>query len=370
MKSRQSRYRRMSFAEGSILFILILGATLMLGLKVASDNDRRSPGQTGIQEQRDAVAADPVEFLPAQPPEDTDTFEPAPDWDAFAQEPVTYPEAQSAYLAGDYVAAAVLFDAYTLEEPSNPWGFYMLGLAAWKAGDPDTAAEGFLQALEIRPDHLPALVNYSRLLLDMGRTDEARVQIDRALAVDPRDAQAGRVLGRVLHNQGLLAEAEEAYRRVLAEHPQDAWSLNNLGLILIQRDRCAQAVPALAKASLLLEGTACVQNNLGIALERTGRYRAAAEAFALAVKTAPDHAAAVHNFARVQGLQEDPVQPAFDLAAAAASFSPREGILLAQGAPADSAGSRGLADALAAASGEPAPDAEDVLQDNLDDPHR
>jgi TolA-binding protein len=48
---------------------------------------------------------------------------------------VTYEMAESAFLEGRYEEAERLFTGYTDRRPENPWGYYMLGLSAWKAGE-------------------------------------------------------------------------------------------------------------------------------------------------------------------------------------------------------------------------------------------
>lgn len=380
MKTREQYDRRMSFAEGSILFFLIFGATLFLGVQVASHRDPqlgRTPRTDDPQiAAQDSSAAEPLEESPGS--DDAIDAQALRAGEVPAEfVPATYQDGERAYRDGDYPGAAILFNAYTMAQPVNPWGYYMLGLSAWKAGDPETAEDAFLSALEIQPDHVKSLVNYGRVLLEMGRADEAAVQIERALVLAPDDLQAGRVLGRVRHNQNLLPEAEDAYRRVLQSNPQDVWSLNNLGLVLIQQQRFAEALPALAKAALLQGRTACIQNNLGIALEHTGRLQAAAEAYARAADLSGDHATAALNLARVQALprsaDQQADQPQFDLAAAAAAFTTKTMEFAASAAdPADHQPTaiETLAALAAEPAAEPAPDPADDKSDAPDEQNR
>jgi TolA-binding protein len=60
--------------------------------------------------------------------------------------PVSFDMADSAYRDRRYDDAAALFKAYTEGRPTNPWGFYMLGLSAWKSGDLVQAESAFVQA--------------------------------------------------------------------------------------------------------------------------------------------------------------------------------------------------------------------------------
>jgi predicted Zn-dependent protease len=83
--------------------------------------------------------------------------------------PASYVDAEAAYTARKYAEAAELFGSYTRATPENPWGHYMQGLSAWKAGDSEQAMSSFDEALRLDPRHRKSLLNSSRVLLDTGR---------------------------------------------------------------------------------------------------------------------------------------------------------------------------------------------------------
>src|SRR6266568_3439140 len=62
--------------------------------------------------------------------------------------PVSFTDGQTAFTEKRYGDAERLFTAYTSDKPDNVWGYYMLGLSAWKAGDRDAAVNAFTLALE------------------------------------------------------------------------------------------------------------------------------------------------------------------------------------------------------------------------------
>ena len=235
--------------------------------------------------------------------------------------PVTYAEAEQTFHAGEFPLAAGLFSRYVSDNPENAWGHYMLGLSAWKAGDLDASEAAFQEALALKPAHLKSLVNYGRVLIEMDRDEEARQQLELALAANPGSLEARRVMARVQHNLGLLDEAVASYRQVLSGREDDVYALNNLGLILIQQENFEAALSPLAKASLLRDDIGFIQNNLGIALERTGHYAAAGEAFALAMIAGHDKAQA--SLARVEVMPVPEGYHPIDLAAVAAGFGTR-----------------------------------------------
>jgi len=234
--------------------------------------------------------------------------------------PVTFEEAEIAYFEKRYGAAADLFSRYTERRDGNPWGFYMLGLSAWKAGDPATAGAAFQEALELDPKHVKSHVNYARVLLETDRVDEALEHINSALEIDNATSAAHRLRGVALYRQGHVADAIASYREAIELDDEDAWSMNNLGLIYIEQERYTDALPALARAVELRGDVGVFQNNLGMALECTGHFRQAEGAYQTAMNLDPSHAVAAANFERISEVREDAAVAPVDLAALAESF--------------------------------------------------
>ena len=78
--------------------------------------------------------------------------------------PASFADGQAAYQAKKYSEATAIFEAYTERRPGNAWGYYMLGLSAWKSGDFAKSEQAFDKALSIDPRHVKSLVNLSRVL--------------------------------------------------------------------------------------------------------------------------------------------------------------------------------------------------------------
>lgn len=318
--------RQLKLAEAGILFVLILGLTVFLGVRIFSGDETPAPvavNQSPAAEQTvgtveplpidESIATAEVEVAEAETvPEIVEPRTPVV---------VTYALCEQAYRDGDYAGAAELFGVYTQEHPANAWGHYMAGLSSWKAGDDEGAEEAFTAALAIQPDHLKSRINFGRVLLEMDRAEEAREQLEAAVAIDSQSVDAQRVLARAYHNLGRLDEAVISYRAALARSADDAWSLNNLGLIYIEQERFAEALPALAKAAELKGEQACIQNNLGVALERSGYFQHAAAAYERALEADAKYAKAELSLERVGERADAAVDEQLDLAALAASFT-------------------------------------------------
>lgn len=314
------RERQLKFAEAGILFVLLLGVAIFVGVRFGGD-DETAVADTGAMV-TDSVVVEMPMIVEDTTPVETTLAEVTPDVEPAMEAepvPVTYETAEAAYHAGDYAEAVDLFDRYATDNPDNVWGLYMLGLSAWKAGDNDLADEALADARELRPDHLKSAVNHARVLLDMDRDVDAQAAVSAALAVDPDDPAGRRLQARLDHRAGRLEASATGYESLLREHGDDVWALNNLGLILIEQERFDEALAPLARAASL-DAAACIHNNLGLALERNGRFGQAAEAFAASLEQDADHVRAAASLARVSGLTDDPSLPVLDLAAVAAGF--------------------------------------------------
>ena len=232
--------------------------------------------------------------------------------------PVSFADADAAFQAKHYKEAVMLFEAYTDQRPRNPWGHFMLGLSASKAGDPAKAESAFTQALSTDPNHLKSLVNLSRLLIEQGRTDDCSCPPHACRGDCARLGEVQRLLGRVYVEQRKSDEAADAYRRAIALDPHDAWSMNNLGLLLLEQHRADEALPLLARAVQLRMDVPAFHNNLGMALEHTGRFLAAAEEYRGALTADPGYGKAKQNLARVEAVKVGHEEP-FDLEEAVAT---------------------------------------------------
>jgi tetratricopeptide (TPR) repeat protein len=219
--------------------------------------------------------------------------------------PVSFATAESSFREHRYEDAVTGFTAYTASRPNVAFGFYMLGLSAWKAGDLAKAEGAFRQALSLDSTHLKSYLNLSRVLLDAGQPDSALVVLEAALRIDETSGVAYRLIGRVHAAKHEPDQAVTAYHEALVLDSTDVWSMNNLGMVLIRQDAFDDALRPLARAVELSPEVATFQNNLGMALERTGHYTAAAEAYRAAIAADSGFSKAQINLDRVSALQED-----------------------------------------------------------------
>src|SRR2546422_3046255 len=239
---------------------------------------------------------------------------------AVATGPVSFADAQTAFKEKRYDEAARLFATYSTAQPDNIWGYYMLGLSAWKQGDRDRAVEAFKQALEKDSTHVKSHLNLSRVLIEQDKAQDALPHVQAALRVDSTSSQAFRLLGRVKGELGDTGAAIAAYQRSIVLDGSDVWSMNNLARVYIGQRQFERALGPLARAIEIDSSVAAFQNNLGLALEHSGHVTQAADAYRAARGIDSAYQRAAVNLTRVEGLKQDPTVVPVDLAGVARSF--------------------------------------------------
>ncbi len=247
-----------------------------------------------------------VEAAPATITRPVDVREPSPVEIEPVQRRITYADAEEAYRGRRYGEAVEMFDSYVRDKPANPFGHYMLGLSAWKSGQPERAESAFVKAIELDAGFVRSHLNLTRVLLDQDRGEEALERVRVALELDRANVDAHRLMGRVLTTLRRSREAIESYRIALSIDSTDTWSMNNLGLILIRMGSFDEALRPLARAVELKPDEPIFQNNLGVALERTGRYGEAVVAYRSAAESDAGHPTAEASMLRVGQLKEKP----------------------------------------------------------------
>ena len=104
--------------------------------------------------------------------------------------------------------------------------------------------------------------------------------------------------------QGLAAEAEAAFRRALALNPRLAEAHNNLGNVLRAQDRAAEAAVAYREALACGLDHPLVHYNLASALKALGEMEEAERRFHRALVQQPDYAEAFNNLANLLREQD------------------------------------------------------------------
>jgi predicted Zn-dependent protease len=226
--------------------------------------------------------------------------------------PVSFEDAETSFREKRYDEAIAMFTAYTDSKPENPWGFYMLGLSAWKSGDHKIAEENLRRTMELDSSHVKSRYNLSRVLMETNRHADAEQIIQQAIALAPTSSEGYRLLARAYDGVGRGADALWASKRAIVLDGRDVWALNNLGAMLIRQEKFEEALGPLARAVELAPEVPTFQNNFGVALERTGFFLASAEAYRAALAVDSTYEKSAVGLARVEQLSEDASRTPFD----------------------------------------------------------
>jgi Flp pilus assembly protein TadD len=308
---RTNRFAQTLDRPSRVPVALSAGAALLVGVLVAcGTKGERKPDDTVISSTDTAIVTQPET---TQPPIAVASMQQGGE-----AVNVSFASAESLYQRRQYDEATTAFRGYTERRPDNPWGHYMLGLAAWKSGDLETARGALERSLELDGTNVKTLLNLGRVLLEQDRPNDALTRITAAEEIDPMSPEVHRMLGRVHSALGEPDSAIASYRTALSYDENDVWSMNNMALVLIQQERYEEALPPLARAVQLKAGSPVFQNNFGIALERTGHFTDATEAYRAALAADSTYRKASLSLSRVEG-KVDTVEPV-DVAMLAVAF--------------------------------------------------
>ena len=109
----------------------------------------------------------------------------------------------------------------------------------WAA--PDAIARSHL-LLERDPNDVETRANLGAVLAMIGRIDEARTELERAIEINPNSVRAHSHLGQIYMREKKVAAAKRAFETALSLDPEDYKVRNNLGyLLLVTGDPSAAA---------------------------------------------------------------------------------------------------------------------------------
>jgi eukaryotic-like serine/threonine-protein kinase len=157
------------------------------------------------------------------------------------------------------------------------------GVMRIRAGRHESAAEDFLAAIRLKPDHFQAYVDLAHAYKDLGRHENARDILDRAIARSPGQAVLYRTRARI---HRLLEHGTEAFQdleRAIACAPREDPALVGdqleRALILEQSGRNAEALAACDLALALQPGRVDAHRIRGAILVKLKRFDQAVRSF-------------------------------------------------------------------------------------------
>jgi arylsulfatase A-like enzyme/Flp pilus assembly protein TadD len=203
-------------------------------------------------------------------------------------------EASDAFHASNFPAGEALLSQVAEKDPQMYIVPFMLGEAAARAQKWAEASVAFQKCLQLNPTFDQAMTGLSRVLVYLGKTDEAALWARNALKQNPANYRAWYELGLIESKTDKNAAIAD-YQKAVSIQGNLAPLRRDLGLLYFQQQNYAEAAEHLAKAAELGVNDAPLYNFLGISYGHTNRLPKAVESLKHAIRIDPKLAEAHLN---------------------------------------------------------------------------
>jgi tetratricopeptide (TPR) repeat protein len=158
---------------------------------------------------------------------------------------------------GDHDAAEQRIASALAAHPDAAVFHELRGRALRAAGGPSgEVREAFERAIELDPQHAPALVGLAELAAAAGDVEAAVAAYDRAAGADRDDPAPAHAAARLLAERGQTGEAERRLEALLDRHPREAGAAHELARILADRGELDRAQALAERAAWFHEAGA------------------------------------------------------------------------------------------------------------------
>ena len=172
----------------------------------------------------------------------------------------------------------------------NNWGIVLR-----EKGALEQAGTCFQKAIQLNPDNANAYHNLGNVLTDLGRIEGAIRCYDKAVQINPSNAAHYKCLGNALREKGKHDESLEILKQALDRFPDDPEIYYGLGAALKVKGRFDEAVAYYRKALQRNPNLSETYYNLGNVYKEQGQFEAAKEQFKEALRLNPGFAEAYNN---------------------------------------------------------------------------
>lgn len=179
-------------------------------------------------------------------------------------------------------------------------GYFQRALRHHHQSDLVAAKADYLCCLDLKYDHVHALINLASICRRLGDRQEALSYLGKAIALAPRDQGAHYNFGNLLREMGDLRAAEAAYRNALAIDAGQAPAWYNLALTLVDLKQPEAAQTAYRQALAADPSHQEARLNLAVLLAEEGQVSAAEAEYRVLLGNQPDYTPALNNLATVQ----------------------------------------------------------------------
>ena len=187
--------------------------------------------------------------------------------------------------------AILLLQPLALQKPGDATILSFLGSAYEATNQLPQALDAYQKAVQADPDNADRYLDYTRLLMDLDRNDEAAKVIEQSMngAQSTQDPYALDLrLGVLRLKQARYDEARTAINEAIAIHPELVVGYVALAQSFMQQGSDEKALEPLLKARASLPQDATLEYYVGLLMLRLGKYKEAEGALRNSIVLRPD----------------------------------------------------------------------------------
>ncbi len=189
---------------------------------------------------------------------------------------------------GRWDEAIRLFQGCISANPSNYAAYRELGNALFQGtGDSARAVAAVQRAIELQPSDADSYYLISAIYRQSGQYDEAMTWTNRMITSFPADGRGYAAKGEILDLRGYVGDALAAYEQALVLEPGNSGYHAETGIAYLRLGQLTQARTALERAVSLRKGIFWYHSHLGETYRRLGLLDLAASEFERAVLLNP-----------------------------------------------------------------------------------
>jgi len=229
------------------------------------------------------------------------------------REPETLALLQEDFLEKELRQDIAGYEKMLAENPNDAQVLNALGFAYSNMGRTDDAIAEWQKAVRIRPDYAEAHYNLGGALAGQRDYRAGAKALQNAIDANPSYAEAYNNLGVVLQSEGRLGKAIDQYQKAIKIRPDYAFAQHNLGNAFLAEGKLEQAIEHLSAAIRIEPSYAEAHYSLGSALGRQGQLEEEIAHYRRAIEAKPDYARALHNLGVVLLLADRPEEAVIPL---------------------------------------------------------
>ena len=192
--------------------------------------------------------------------------------------------------------AEASFKQVIASKPDDPEAHYNLGTLYLRRNSLAEARQYLERTVKLRPDYPEAWNNLGMLDAQQGHPDEAARNFQQALSLRPQLCCRDRKPGKSLPAAGRFREHQKLLNRALELEPDNAEVNYNLEMLYARQDQLDRAAQYLQRATVLRPDYPDALNNLGVLFVREkANYSAAEDKFNTCIPVGSGFRSGVHQ---------------------------------------------------------------------------